>query len=339
MAETSVVITINSVPRVTPLRPATLSRVTSTANSREDETHDHELPLGCVERSNKLDQSPHSVFPFVLGLVTLEGETRSRFRGGRAVQLGGDIVVRVGECGCRFLTGHLAHKLNFLLVDGSLLLGGHFFCSSNVLGRDELVVSSLLLKKFITMSDGDSSTAFSSVFQSSLNHALGFGVQSGCSFVKEQNYNHKGENLALRHSSHILQFALLFLVCGLMGSANQTVTNVVEDGGTKERGFLADESHLLTQPSEVKLRNIMSVQINSALNRIVETFNQSNNGTLAGTRCAHQSGNLAGRDIKTHVLHDSDFRSRRVDVLNVGKSNGALNLLELLACVAGRVER
>ncbi|KAI6772434.1 hypothetical protein HG530_003392 [Fusarium avenaceum] len=82
----------------------------------------------------------------------------------------------------------------------------------------------------------------------------------------------------------------------------------------------------------------MSVQVNRTLNRVVEAFDQSNNGTLTRARCANKGSDFTGGDLKAHILHNRNLRSGGVNVLDVRQSNSAFNVLNLLARIAGGIE-
>lgn len=135
------------------------------------------------------------------------------------------------------------------------------------------------------------------------------------------------------------ELTLLLVARMLMCRADQTVTNVVIDGGAEESRFLTDQSHLLSQPPQVQLGNVVSVDVDGALNRVIEAFNQTNNGTLAGTGGTDKGGHLPGRNSKTHVIHDGDLGTRWVDMLDVGQANVTLDTIQLDAIICSGIQR
>lgn len=134
------------------------------------------------------------------------------------------------------------------------------------------------------------------------------------------------------------KFPLLLFTRVLVRGAYQTIANVVKDSCTKKGGLLTDQGHLLTKPSKVERGDVAIIQVHGALNRIVESFNQTHNSTLARAGGTDQSSNLASWDLQANIVHDSHFGSRRVDVLDIGQPDRAPELLNLVTFLARGVK-
>ena len=82
------------------------------------------------------------------------------------------------------------------------------------------------------------------------------------------------------------EFLVLWSILPL--SANQTVGDVILDSGGEKDGFLRNETNLATKPLDVKLFEIDAIQSNDTRQRIVEPFDQVDDGRLPRSRSANQ---------------------------------------------------
>lgn len=56
------------------------------------------------------------------------------------------------------------------------------------------------------------------------------------------------------------------------------MANIFEHRCTEEHGFLGDKSHLGTQEFDVEITDVVSIEVDFAFHRIVETFEELENG-------------------------------------------------------------
>lgn len=69
----------------------------------------------------------------------------------------------------------------------------------------------------------------------------------------------------------------------LESSSDEPHGDVVGDGVGEEGRLLRDESDLRTKPFEIEVRNFVTVESNLSADRVVESFDEGDDGRFTGT--------------------------------------------------------
>jgi hypothetical protein len=71
-------------------------------------------------------------------------------------------------------------------------------------------------------------------------------------------------------------------------------------------------TNLLPEPLEVQCADVTAIESDNARNGIIETFEQSDNGTFAATTRTDQGCSLTGDELGSKALEDRYIRTGRV---------------------------
>ncbi len=124
-----------------------------------------------------------------------------------------------------------------------------------------------------------------------------------------------------------------------MRGADETMLHVFEDGSREKHGLLRHETDLRSEPLQVQVMNVDTIQAHRASERIIEPFDKRDDGRFARSRSTYERCRLACWERKAEVLDDLDVRARRVIEVNILEGNFANDFARLKAFFAGRINR
>jgi len=113
------------------------------------------------------------------------------------------------------------------------------------------------------------------------------------------------------------------LVISSVGLAEEDVSL---DGRVEEDGLLADVADLLTEGPQVDFLDVGSIDQDLALVGVVESFDELNNGTLAGTRGAHDGSSFAELKLSGEVCKNFGVGTSGVEEIHALELNHTFNL-------------
>lgn len=211
------------------------------------------------------------------------------------------------------------------------------------------------------MGDSDCRTACCSFVQRVLHDAFGLGVEGRSSFVEEENArigddgtrdsdtlllstrqqettlaNHGVvavgelgyETVRIGFDTRLLDELELFIFRKVfMWGIDETMCDIAFDCGGKEGRLLRNETDLGTEPFDVKVPEVNTVEPEDTRERIVEALDQRDDGRLARARGTNQSSSLSGFEGEGKVFSNLDCwpgRVREIDVLQCNFANDLL---------------
>ncbi|GJC99127.1 hypothetical protein ColKHC_07953 [Colletotrichum higginsianum] len=124
------------------------------------------------------------------------------------------------------------------------------------------------------------------------------------------------------------EVGLQTLVLGL-GRVDEAEGDVLEDGPVEQRGLLLDEADEAAEAADVEGADVVAVEEDLSLVRVLETGEQGGDGGLAAAGEADDGGVLAGRELEVDVAQDGLAGPRRV-------LKGDVAELEALGVVQGQ---
>jgi hypothetical protein len=123
----------------------------------------------------------------------------------------------------------------------------------------------------------------------------------------------------------------------VVGGADETILNVLTDGGGKEYWLLRYETYLGSEPLQIQFTNVDAVQAHGPSEGIIEPLDKRDDSRFARSRSTYECCSLACRERKAEVLNDLNIRARGVVEVNVLEVNFANDLARLEAFLAGRI--
>jgi hypothetical protein len=94
-----------------------------------------------------------------------------------------------------------------------------------------------------------------------------------------------------------------------MRGADETMLHVFEDGSREKHGLLRHETDLRSEPLQVQVTNVDTIQAHRASERIIEPFDKRDDGRFARSRSTYERCRLACWERKAEVLDDLDVRA------------------------------
>jgi len=104
------------------------------------------------------------------------------------------------------------------------------------------------------------------------------------------------------------------------------MSDVLLDRGREECGLLGDQADLRAEPLDVKILEVVAIELHNTLSRIVEPFDQAHNGGFARARCANESCGFAGLELDGKSFDDLNAGTGWIVELDIFESNAAFNL-------------
>ena len=105
--------------------------------------------------------------------------------------------------------------------------------------------------------------------------------------------------------------------------------DIILDGGGEKDGFLGHETNLATKPLDIKFFEIDAIQSNDARQRIVEPFDQGDDGRLPRSRSTNQGDVGSGLDGECKVLDNWNIGARRIVEFDILESDTTIAALRL----------
>jgi hypothetical protein len=107
------------------------------------------------------------------------------------------------------------------------------------------------------------------------------------------------------------------------------MSNVPFDRGREKGRFLGDKANLRAQPFNVEVTDVNAVKLDRATERIVEPFDESDDGGLSGTRGTNKGRRLSRGECNVEAFDDGNIGTGRVAKLDVLQRDLTLDRLGL----------
>ncbi|KAF1730315.1 hypothetical protein CRV24_009776 [Beauveria bassiana] len=130
----------------------------------------------------------------------------------------------------------------------------------------------------------------------------------------------------------------LELLVMLPRRVQHTESNVFENGAAEQRGLLLHKTHEAAQALDVEIAEVVAVECDGSLGRIIQTRSQAGNGRFSTTREAYKGCVLAGGTLKRDVSQNRAVRPGDVRIGDGVKLDAAgSGRGKLLAIIGARV--
>ena len=96
----------------------------------------------------------------------------------------------------------------------------------------------------------------------------------------------------------------------LIGRARSRITYVVGDRAREEKVVLQNQAHRLAQGFERQIAQVVSVEHDCSVNRIVKAAQQARDGRLASTGVADKRNHFAGAGMQRNIMQNASFNGR-----------------------------
>ena len=109
-----------------------------------------------------------------------------------------------------------------------------------------------------------------------------------------------------------------------LSDAFPSIANVISNRHAKQHRFLTNDADMFTQPPDVQLSDVISVDQNSATEWIVESLQQLNDCTLTATAAADEGDRLTFFHDQRQTVEDLRSSKNTTNVDQMAEMSGSL---------------